>query len=336
MQTDILTPTAANSHIRRLEVSRDLEAVADLVELCFTDTLDPEGRSYLKQMRQAAQHARLVGWANNLYNESAAMPQSGLVWEEENRLVGNLSLIPINVQGKRGYLIANVAVHHDFRGRGIGRILTETALEIARSRGAPAVWLQVRDDNPIAVHIYQRTGFKEKARRSSWLNTSEADNGSLPPGISIGSRQTAHWSNQRDWLRNIYPRELSWHLQLDWKSLPPNLSGILYRWLTMEFPRHWAAIKEGRLVGLLTWVRSGGYADQLWLAVPEEIDDEAVTGLLKAARRRVPLRRPLSVNLPAGLAVQSMQAGGFNTHQTLIWMEQRFSPVTTIRDESRI
>jgi GNAT superfamily N-acetyltransferase len=329
MQTD-LPITTANNHLRRLDARRDLEAVADLVELCFSETLDPEGRNYLNQMRQAAQHARLVGWANSLYNESV-MPPSGLVWEEVNgdnndqHIVGNLSLIPIQVQGKRCYLIANVAVHPDFRDRGIGRQLTDRALEIARSRGAPAAWLHVRDDNPAAIHIYQTAGFIERARRSSWVNTGVIPSTSAASSLIISKRQTVHWEQQLAWLRNLYPSELSWHLSLDWKIMPPGLRGMLYRFFSLESPRHWAALRSGRLVCLLTWIRSSGFCDQLWLAAPTELDQPGLVSILQYARLHTPHHRPLSLNLPAGLGEQALQQAGFTTQQTLIWMENPFN-----------
>jgi ribosomal protein S18 acetylase RimI-like enzyme len=329
MHTDLLIPPNGNQHLRRLDARRDLVAVADLVELCFNDTLDPEGRSYLKQMRQAAQHARLIGWANSLALD-AGMSPAGLVWEEDSpdgggpRLVGNLSLIPIGLQGKRGYLIANVAVHPDFRGRGIGRSLTLTALEMMRSRGAPAAWLQVRNDNPAAIRIYQATGFKERARRSSWITTSEIPADGSPAGVSVGSRQGSHWAQQKSWLRTLYPAELSWHLPLDWKALAPTLEGMLYRFLSWEYPRHWAALRNGRLAGVLTWFRSSSYADRLLLAAPAEIDEDALVSLLATARRGIARKRPLALNLPAEMADKALRRAGFSTHQTLIWMEYRF------------
>ena len=329
MYTELPLSTNADNHLRQLDARRDLAAVADLVELCFSDTLDPEGRNYLKQMRQAAQHAALVGWANSLYPE-ASMPPSGLVWEEKNtetgdqRLVGNLSLIPINLQGNRGYLIANVAVHPDFRGRGIGRALTRTALELARKRGAPAAWLQVRDDNPAAIHIYETVGFKERTRRSTWLTTGEIPPDGMPPGLSIIRRQASHWTQQKSWLGALYPSELSWHLPLDWKSLPPGVGGTLYRLLAWYYPRHWAALQNNRLSGLLTYVRSSSYADQLWLAAPPEADETALVGLFIAARRSVPRSRPLALNLPASMATLALHQAGFSTHQTLIWMKYQF------------
>jgi ribosomal protein S18 acetylase RimI-like enzyme len=329
MFTDLPIPLNANQHLRPLDARRDLAAVADLVELCFSDTLDPEGRNYLKQMRQAAQHAALVGWANSLYPE-ASMSPAGLVWVEESpgagsqRLVGNLSLIPINLQGKRGYLIANVAVHPDFRGRGIGRALTTTGLEMARKRGVPAAWLQVRDDNPGAIHIYETSGFKERARRSAWVTTAEIPPGSPPPGLNIVSRHSSHWLLQKAWLGALYPAELSWHLPLDWKALQPNLGGTLYRLLTWYNPRHWAVLQNDHLSGVLTYAHSGGATDHLWLAAPPDADPEALFELLKTARRNLPRRRPLALNLPASMAVQALRKAGFSTHQTLIWMEYRF------------
>ncbi len=330
MITDLPLPLNTSQHLRPLDARRDLAAVADLVELCFNDTLDPEGRNYLKQMRQAAQHAALIGWANSLYPDGS-MPPTGLVWVEgdlqagNQRLVGNLSLIPINLQGKRGTLIANVAVHPDFRGRGIGRALTIAGLEVARKRGVPAAWLQVRDDNPSAIHIYETSGFVERARRSSWVTTAEIPPGSPPYGTSITSRQPTHWPQQKSWLTTLYPKELSWHLPLDWKALDPDLAGSLYRLLTWYFPRHWSILQDDRLAGVITYTHSSGQTDHLWLATPPDPDPQALFELLRAARRSsLPRRRPLALNLPAGMATQALRNAGFSTHQTLIWMEYRF------------
>jgi ribosomal protein S18 acetylase RimI-like enzyme len=329
MITDLPLPLDIRQHLRPLDARRDLVAVADLVELCFNDTLDPEGRNYLKQMRQAAQHAALIGWANSLYPDGS-MPPVGLVWVDgdpqagEARLVGNLSLIPINLQGKRGTLIANVAVHPDFRGRGIGRALTVAGLEMARKRGVPAAWLQVRDDNPSAIHIYKTCGFLERARRSSWVTTADIPSGSPAYGANITSRQPDHWPQQKAWLSTLYPKELSWHLPLDWKALDPDLPGSFYRLFTWYFPRHWAVLQDNRLAGMLTYAQSSGQTDYLWLAAPPEANQQALFELLRAARRSLPRRRPLSLNLPASMAAQALRSAGFSTHQTLIWMEYRF------------
>ena len=67
------------------------------------------------------------------------------------RIVGNLSLIPFVRRGHVVYLIANVAVHPDYRRRGIARQLTQTALDYLRQRGVSSAWLQVRDDNPVGL-----------------------------------------------------------------------------------------------------------------------------------------------------------------------------------------
>jgi hypothetical protein len=78
MAVDVAIPASAQGHLRRLEMRRDLEKVADLVELCFYDTLDPEGKQYLKEMRKAAHNATLLGWASTMIDE-APMPPSGFV-----------------------------------------------------------------------------------------------------------------------------------------------------------------------------------------------------------------------------------------------------------------
>src|SRR5512139_2801440 len=101
-----LTP----SHIRKINVRQDLLAVADLIEICFASTLDSDGREYLRHLRWAAGDMSYRSWLTTAA-ERMTSPLYGFVWEEGNRIVGNLSLIPINTDGKTTYLIANVAVH---------------------------------------------------------------------------------------------------------------------------------------------------------------------------------------------------------------------------------
>ena len=61
--------------------------------------------------------------------------------------------------------IANLAVAPSGWGSGIGRGLLNAALSAAASRGAAAVYLEVRDSNERARRLYQSSGFEEIGRR---------------------------------------------------------------------------------------------------------------------------------------------------------------------------
>ncbi len=313
-----ITNKSTIQNLRPLDPGRDFDGVADLVELCFSDTMDPDGQDYLRQMRETARNAHLWGWAYTLA-EQGGSPPGGFVWDEGGGIIGNLSLYPFNSQRHNCYLIANVAVHPDYRGRGIGRALTERALEYIKRRHAHA-WLQVRDDNPVAIWLYQSLGFTERARRTTWYNGSSAAPATIPAGLTIGLRRSQHWSQQQDWLRRLYPPELAWHLPLNWRMLPPDLVGTVYRLLTVEFPRHWVVQRGDYLLGALTWQQTHGYADTLWLATPPNFEMSAIQALVASARQQLSPRRKLVLNFPAGLASQAIEAAGFYARNTLLWM----------------
>ncbi len=143
---------AETPQLRPLNILHDLPAVADLIEKCFASTMDAEGRSYLQQMRRAGRDNSFLRWAASAV-ETASMPLSGYVWEENGQIIGNVSLIPHHHKRKKYYLIANVATHPDHRRRGIGRALTEVAIRHARARNSSEIWLHVRDDNPGAIAL---------------------------------------------------------------------------------------------------------------------------------------------------------------------------------------
>jgi ribosomal protein S18 acetylase RimI-like enzyme len=323
MMVEIAISSSASGHLRRLDMRRDLAKVADLVEICFYDTLDPEGRQYLNEMRRAAQSASIMGWASNLIDDSP-MPPSGYVWEEDGCLVGNLSLIPIVVQGKRGYMIANVATHPDYRGRGIAGTLTVAALQYAQVHGAASVWLQVRDDNPSAIHIYEVNGFTERLRRTSWYSGPAFSEVPTPEGVRVGKLQPGHWPIQMEWLKRIYPSDLAWHIPIDWNLFRADLWGRIYRAFALEHLHQWSVERNGKLEGVISWKHASGFTDSIWLAIPEQIDEEAILALLINARKSIRQGQPLSLNFPAGAADEALRQAGFYKHQTLIWMEKIF------------
>lgn len=310
----------AHPHLRRFNVRTDLQAVANLVERCFDETLDADGRRYIQQMRSTAQHPQFLSWAAGVANR-VSFPFGGFVWDQDGQIIGNVSLIPMPARRQKIHLIANVAVHPDHRRRGIARKLTLAALEESRARRADQVWLHVREDNSGARKLYRDMGFLERARRtswySSWKNTGsgvKADGVILPP-------KRSHWPQQRDWLRRLHPEQLDWYLSLKRDLLRPGLRGALSRLFSGTSPRQWAVLREGELQGVVSWMRTYSASDRLWLATPPEIDALAVQALLDHALNQVRSSKPLHLEFPAGQATGVLEAAGFDLHHTLIWMQ---------------
>ena len=313
---------STQGHLRPLDIQRDLLPVADLIELCFASTMDPDGQQYLNQMRRAARDASFLRWAPGA-SEHAAMPISGFIWEEDGRLVGNLSLIPLIKGGKRVYFIANVAVHPNYRSRGIARALTATALETIRSRRSPTAWLQVRQDNPYALKLYQSEGFIERARRNTWqlMPGGSTEQPQKLRGVAVSKRIAGDWEKQKAWLNENYPPEVAWNLPFNANSLRPSLWVDFIRFITGESTNHWAAHRNGQLLGTLSFEPTPSSSDNLWLAAPLEKEEEAIFCLMPEARYDLAPHRTLTLNYPAGRAEEAFISAGFKLHQTLIWME---------------
>ncbi len=307
------------ANLRPFDIRRDLLAVADLVELCFANSLDADGRLYIRQMRQAARGGRLLDLASA---GGADLPLGGMVWVEDGKVVGNLSLIPHHYENKRIYLIANVAVHPSQRGRGIARKLTQAALEEIKRRGALDTWLQVDQDNPTAVKLYRDMGFIERTRRTSWrLLPDRLQANQLDGNTIIRMRRTGDWAQQKDWLEASYPSDLRWHLPLDLGLLQPGLLGSLQRVFSERRAEQWSAERKGKLLGILSWQSSSLESDRLWLASTLQLEEQAIPALISYAHSHRSSGRKLALNYEAGRASEALQNSGFKAARTLIWMD---------------
>ena len=109
-------------------------------------------------------------WSTRFFLEELRVECArSLVVEIGTRVVGYVLfwLLPDEID------VHNVAVHSEFRRRGIGRVLLEQVVEQGRERQLSQVTLEVRESNIPAQMLYRSMGFTHTGVRKGYY----ADNG---------------------------------------------------------------------------------------------------------------------------------------------------------------
>lgn len=92
-----------------------------------------------------------------------------LFWSDEaarQKIVGMCGVKKIFEEGE----ISNVAVHPDFRGKGLSRKMLEMLMSEAREDGVQAFTLEVRAGNGIAIRLYESLGFRTEGVRREYYD----------------------------------------------------------------------------------------------------------------------------------------------------------------------
>ena len=66
--------------------------------------------------------------------------------------------------------VMNVAVHPDYRRRGIAESLIESLIRELKNRGSHALMLEVRDSNAPAIALYEKLGFQQVGLRKNYYH----------------------------------------------------------------------------------------------------------------------------------------------------------------------
>jgi len=308
--------------IRPLRTRSDLLAMADLVELCFAESMDADGRDYLWHMRRLASNNTIFNSTGGL-QPGSRMPVQGFLWEEDGHIVGNLTIIPFHQSNCRTYLVANVAVQPQYRRRGIARQLTLKSLDYARLHNARNLWLHVREENLSAQELYRSIGFVERVRRTTWQSepVSPKKSHELPSGMRVETPRARDWPLLSKWFGLNYPPEVIWNLRFDPTKYQPGLLRGFWRFLNNENVVHIAGYERDQLLGSGIWQPTRLHADMLWLASAPAQDEKAIPLVLGQIWRWTHALRPLMINFPAGRADDLFERCNFSKQNTLIWME---------------
>lgn len=117
--------------------------------------------------------------------ESFAIPWSRSSIEKE--LKNNFAIYAVAIENNKvlGYggmwhvvnegHITNIAVHKDYRRKGIGQAIIEKLVEIAEEKEMIGLTLEVRKSNTPALELYKKNGFKLEGIRPEYYEDNKED-----------------------------------------------------------------------------------------------------------------------------------------------------------------
>lgn len=309
-----------NPGLRPADLRRDMPGIASLVEICFADTLDNNVAREMRMLSSSGLLSWLVGAVSPAW-------QFGFVWVEAGKIVGNISTQPSEYDS-RSWLIANVAVHPDYRRRGFARALTEAALQLAREQGGQRALLQVNRNNDGARHLYDGLEFNTLTIRTTWQRQRSSEPQVVPlPGVEIRPSRSEEWPIEFEFAVKHRPEGYNWPRPLrqgDWR---PSLWRAIAGFFNGERQERWVAVEAatGNIVGNARIELGSGGRDQVGLLIRPDWGGRLERPLLAAALRRLSHRfLPLYIDHPADEAEEPLRELGFRPLQTLIWMQKDF------------
>lgn len=150
----------------RLTRRRAIEALLD------TDFIDWRGNTLVAECDGRIVGLALLGWPGERrrrrVRECLRQLSRVMGWLDGALALVAFVLVPEPRPLPGGCEIDTLGVHPDFRRRGMGLALLKAAQGEARRRGCSHLSLEVMTDNRAAIGLYERFGFRVRAKRVLW------------------------------------------------------------------------------------------------------------------------------------------------------------------------
>ena len=312
--------SASEGFVRPADPARDMGAIADLIEVAFGPELAQTGNTLVADMRSLAALGPLLTVV-----EHVAPFAGGFVWEQDGRVVGNVTATPESMAAGR-WFVSNVAVHPAFQGRGIARRLMEATLESIRQRHGRCVVLQVRTDNEPAQRLYRRLGFRRFDTIAELVRPGLLPSRTRPRVPGIRRLHGDDWQALFDLARAATPPEVQRVRPIEARAFRPTWTRRLQEWfnslLSGQQTLRWGVEDNGRLVAAVSILAQGAAnTARLDLAVRPEARGPLEAPLadygLAVLADWVPHAIATTVSTSHAEALQALQGRNFTTLRSL-------------------
>jgi ribosomal protein S18 acetylase RimI-like enzyme len=127
----------------------------------ITDEVTEAFGRLLPQLSRSAKALDAAALAKIVASPAVTM----LLARGDGRIIGSLTLAMFPAPTGLRAWIEDVIVDESARGQGVGAVLTEEALRLARAAGARTVDLTTRPSRAAAGRLYERAGFQQRDTR---------------------------------------------------------------------------------------------------------------------------------------------------------------------------
>ena len=128
--------------------------------------------SHLAEIDAIERSAYPTPWSRTMFASELAKPSSICLGAfEGDELVGYI----INSRYVDAWHVMNVAVHPDYRRRGIATRLLERLFELTKDDGRRGYTLEVRVTNAGAIDLYEGLGFERRGVRRAYYTDNRED-----------------------------------------------------------------------------------------------------------------------------------------------------------------
>lgn len=111
-------------------------------------------------------------WSLDSFTKELSNPLAKyIVAKADNRIIGFAGVWVIVDEGH----ITNIAVHPDYREKGVGSALVESLINNSKEWGCNALTLEVRASNIPAQNLYKKFGFINEGVRKNYYSDNNED-----------------------------------------------------------------------------------------------------------------------------------------------------------------
>lgn len=201
--------------IRELTFPKDFDAVLEIATESFQYPENPEWSIQDDESEGLDDSARNLSRMWPIINILKVFSPSlqdifrGHIWEEGGKAAG---LVMVNRRGSTNkWWVATVAVHPDFRRRGIARKLVNASLDLMRSRGAQIAILDVIAGNVPAYELYTSLGFEHFSSNidMEFKIKEYPKEPLLPQGYILDTFPFSEWKLRYDLDSKIFPDSIT-------------------------------------------------------------------------------------------------------------------------------